>query len=220
AWVGWAVAQFMLMGSIKQNIQIRLILVGVVLVLMLVPLSTMPPFDDAIGDRVSSLFNNVQSDSSYKARTATYNENLSIALSSYLGRGLGGTLTVNETGSAVKVALDSGILDLFFTLGWVGTLPYLAGLIMLFLRQFFTFESRFDVFVAATRSITAASLVQMLFGNTAISIGGLILWGFLGVNLAAQRYYAHQKQQLVLPLAVNDQPPALHLGASGPPPLL
>ncbi|MEO1067520.1 MAG: O-antigen ligase domain-containing protein [Cyanobacteria bacterium J06638_6] len=221
AWVGWAVAQFMLMGSIKQNIQIRLILVGAVLVLMLVPLSTMPPFDDAIGDRVSSLFNNVQNDSSYRARTATYDENLSIALSSYLGRGLGGTLTVTDTGSAVKVALDSGVLDLFFTLGWVGALPYLAGLTMLFLRQFFTPESRSDVFVAAARSITAACLVQMLFGNTAVGVGGLMLWSFLGVNLAAQRYYAHQRhQQMALLLAPDDPSPALPLGTVSPPPLL
>ncbi len=224
AWIGWAVAQFMLMNSIKQKIQIRLLLIGAVLVLMLVPLSTMEPFSDVIGDRVSSLFDNVQDDSSYKARTATYDANLSIALSSYLGKGLGGTLSVGDTGAAVKVALDSGILDLFFTLGWFGALPYLAGLVMLFIRQFFTFESRFDVFVAATRSITVASLVQMVFGNTATGVGGLILWGFLGVNLSAHRYYAHQKQQLsqdfVLPPDSDVQPPELHLGGSQPQPLL
>lgn len=194
AWLGWALAQLMLISSIKQKLQIRLILIGLALALMLVPLSTIEPFGNVISDRVSSLFGNVQSDSSFQARTATYDANLRIALTSGLGKGLGGTFFVNESGAALKVALDSGVLDLFFTLGWVGALPYLAALLMLFLRQFFTQESRFDVFISATRAISAANIFQMLFGNTVTGIGGIILWSFLGVNLAAQRYYAHQRQ--------------------------
>lgn len=190
AWVGWAVAQLMLFTSIKSKFQIRLILIGAVLALMLVPLSMAGPFQDEISARVSSLFGNISSDSSFQARSATYENNLWPALSSVIGKGLGGTFSIGDSGGAVKVALDSGVLDIFFTLGWVGALPFLIGLFMLFSRQLKSYASRSDVFMSAARSISAANVIQLAFGNTATGIGGLMLWGFLGVSVAAHKYHS------------------------------
>lgn len=193
AWLGWVLGQSMLMSSVKSRLQIRLVLIGVFLALILIPLSMAEPFQERVGDRLST-FSDIGEDDSFQARSATYQENIWLALSSFLGRGLGGTLVLSETGGAVKVALDSGILDIFFTLGWIGALPYLMGLLVLFLRQFLLTNSFNDVFVSAARAISIAHVFQLLFGNTATGVAGIMLWSFLGFNLAAHKYYRYQKK--------------------------
>ncbi|MGB3519539.1 MAG: hypothetical protein WBA43_24010 [Elainellaceae cyanobacterium] len=191
AWAGWAVGLLTLVFSLKSTLQIRLIATIVALSLCVVPLTVIEPFSAVIGDRLES-FTNVQDDSSYEARAETYNKNLGVALSGLLGKGLGSTWTVKPNGQIERVALDSGILDTFFTLGWYGGLPYILGMLMLLFNQFRGPEGREDPFAAAARSITVSFLAILSLGPFMVGLSGMVMWGFLGIGMAARKHYLFQ----------------------------
>ena len=192
AWGAWALGLLMLLSSLKSQLQIRLIITIAILTICVIPLTSIEPFASVINARFESL-SNVQEDSSYGARTATYQDNIGIALSQVLGRGLGGTWAVTADGKTERVALDSGILDTFFTLGWFGAIPYLTGMFLLVSTQFQNSDIAKDLFASAARSITLALLIATLLGPFTTGSSGMVFWGFLGISLAAQKYYRYQR---------------------------
>lgn len=194
AWGGWIIAILTLISSIKQSIQIRLLGTFLVMLLCILPLTTIDPFASVIDKRLNTL-TNVQEDSSFEDRAETYAANFDAALSQSLGRGLGGTWYTGGNGQAVRVAFDSGILDIFFTLGWVGALPYLGGMLMLLFLQFSGEESTVDPFANAARAITSSHFVMLLLGSFMTGAPGLIFWSFLGLGLAAHKHYISQKRK-------------------------
>ncbi len=190
-WVGWAAAFLAFLPSLKLKLQVRLILTILLMGLMAVPLVTMEPFATPIQQRFESVSEG-QNDTSLQERTAGYEALLSRALTELMGAGINrspSNLPATGIGGA-----DSGILPLFFSLGWFGALPYLTGIFLILYRLFTTPESRQDPFSVASRAIAVGVLAQV--GLNMIFAGGMaiVLWGFLGISMAASRYYAHQKQ--------------------------
>lgn len=193
AWAGWVVGVLTLVVSLKSSLQIRLIITIVLMTLLVVPLTLVEPFNEVIGDRLES-FTNIQDDSSYEARAETYSENLGIALTGLLGKGLGSTWILKPNGQPERVALDSGILDTFFTLGWFGGIPYLAGMLLLAFNQVRGDEGRTDPFATAARSITMSFLAILTLGPFMLGLSGIIMWGFLGLGMAARKHHIYQRK--------------------------
>ena len=188
AWGGWVVGMLIMLGSLRSHLQLRLMVTLIVLAVCITPLTQIEPFASDIQSRLET-FTNVSEDSSFQARADTYAANIGLALSEGLGQGLGGTFRVVD-GRAERVALDSGILDIFFTLGWLGAIPYLGGLLMLVMNQFQGAEHQIDRFCAASRSITMSYLASLVLGPFTTGIAGLCLWSFLGLSVAARKYYS------------------------------
>jgi len=195
AWAGWVVGILTLVVSLKSSLQIRLIATIVCMTLLVVPLTFIEPFDEVIGERVES-FTNIQEDSSYEARAATYSENLGVALTGLLGQGLGSTWVLKPNGQPERVALDSGILDTFFTLGWFGGFPYILGILLLTFNQVRGDEGRTDPFATAARSITMSFLAILTLGPFMLGLAGIVMWGFMGFGMAARKYHIHQRQSI------------------------
>ncbi|MEO1147437.1 MAG: O-antigen ligase domain-containing protein [Cyanobacteria bacterium J06638_22] len=197
AWAGWIVGLLTLIVSLKSSLQIKLFATIVVMALCVVPLTMIEPFNDVIGDRLES-FTTIQDDSSYEARAETYSENLDTALSGLLGQGLGSTWVIQANGQLERVALDSGILDTFFTLGWFGGVPYIGGMLMLLFNQFRGDEGRYDAFASGARAITLSFFAILSLGPFMLGLAGMMMWGFLGFGMAARKhtvYQRHQRQQ-------------------------
>ena len=192
AWGAWALGLLTLISSLKSTLQIRLIITIALLTLCIIPLTTIEPFAEVINSRFES-FSNVQEDSSYRARQSAYAANIGIALSQVTGRGLGGTWVTTASGQAARVALDSGILDIFFTLGWLGALPYLIGALLLLMPQFQDRDVASDPFSSATRSITLSLFSATILGSFTTGAPGMVFWGFLGISLAARKYRAYER---------------------------
>jgi hypothetical protein len=192
-WGGWLLGVILIMGSVKAKIQMRLIIIILVMAVCVVPLTTIEPISDVVSERLESL-SNLQEDSSFKDRSGSYDRNLGLALSNILGNGLGNIWKVNEkTGQIEVFVIDSGILDMFFTLGWFGAIFYLGGLILILFSVMQYSEARFDSFVSAARAIGISSSLQLLIGSGMLSVAGMILWGFLAMAMSAHKYYQHQK---------------------------
>ncbi|MEH2425163.1 MAG: O-antigen ligase domain-containing protein [Nostoc sp.] len=192
-WGGWLFGVIMIMGSVKARIQMRLITIIVVMAICVVPLTTIEPISGVVAARLET-FSNLQEDGSFKDRSGTYDKNLGLALSNGLGNGLGNIWKVNEkTGQIEVVVIDSGILDMFFTLGWFGGIFYMGGLILLIISVSSYGEGRFDSFISAARAIGISSAGQLVIGSGMLSVAGMILWGFLAMAMAGHKYYSNPK---------------------------
>ncbi|MEZ2301875.1 MAG: O-antigen ligase domain-containing protein [Microcoleus sp.] len=181
AWGGWMVSLLALLSFLKGIVQIRLISVLLVIGILVVPLSTVEPFSKVIQSRVTSL-TNVKDDQSAKERGVLYSLMIDDALNEYIGKGNG---TIGP--------IDSGFLDMILTLGWLGSIPYVGGMFLLFFSLFQgSKSSTADSFACATRAIALGFLPMLAGSNVIIGISGMVFWGFLGLGMAANKYHSHQ----------------------------
>ncbi len=195
SWLGWLLGIVMIFGSVKAHLQMRLMAMILIIIICVIPLTNIEPISDVVTNRLET-FSQLEKDTSFNERSESYERNLNLALSNVLGNGLGNTWTLNEkTGQLEVFVIDSGILDMFFTLGWVGAIPYLAGLLLIIFTVFQYAEARFDSFVSTARAISITFCVQLVGYSTMIGLSGMIVWGFLAMAMAAHKYYQHQNTQ-------------------------
>ena len=180
AWLGWLVGMFDLLVFLKPKFQKRLILFVAILTLCLVPLVNLEPFSDVINARIQTL-SDLNNDTSASDRQGAYASQLETALTNVLGDGIGGRFA--------NQVFDSAILESFFTLGLFGGAFYLGGMMLLLSRLIGNFRNSTDVFLNAARAITISLVVQMPLGAVIRGLPGVVLWGFLGIGLAAQKYH-------------------------------
>ncbi len=178
AWGGWMVSLVALLGFLKGIVQMRFIAMLLVIAILVVPLSTVEPFAQVIQSRLTTL-TNVGDDQSAQDRAGLYALMIEDALKEFIGKG-NGTLA----------PIDSGVLEMILTLGWLGSIPYVGGLLLLFYSLFQgSKSSTSDRFASATRAI-AFGFVPMLAGsNVIVGISGMVFWGFLGLEMAANKYH-------------------------------
>jgi hypothetical protein len=191
-WGCWLVGLFSMITSIKPRLQMRLIVTILVMALCVVPLTTMEPFANAINSRLQTL-SSLENDDSANVRKKIYEDGFTKAMTNYLGNGIGNTFVVAKDGKLLPVVIDSGFLETFFTLGWVGAIPYLSGILILLFTGFQYPESRFDPFMAASRAVALGCFVALPGGSAMLSFSGMILWGFIALVIAAHKYYQHQQ---------------------------
>jgi hypothetical protein len=184
AWLGWVVGLLVLITSLKPRLQMRLFLVIFAMMLCVVPLTFIEPFGSVIGARLDS-FTNLDSDVSYNGRQGIYEENLGKALNSQLGLGLGGTWE----------NVDSAVIDTLLSLGWIGTLLYVGGLIALLFKLYQRSESKADTFASASKAICLSIFFMLLFSSLMLALPGTVLWVFLGMGTAADEFYSAKRKQ-------------------------
>ncbi|MEB3339123.1 MAG: O-antigen ligase domain-containing protein [Leptolyngbyaceae bacterium] len=189
AWLGWVVGLLAAITSLKAHLQMRLLITLLVMALGVLPLVTMPPFSETIQSRLQT-FTNPQQDQSYSDRTAGYRESLNAAFSQFLGQGFGNTEIENNYSIGVR---DSALLDMFFSLGWFGSIPYFGGLCLLSFALLQCVEAKVDGFINAARAIAFGVLAQFGFGSVMLGVTGMLLWGFAAMAMAGHRYYQQQQ---------------------------
>ncbi len=191
-WLGWLLALSLIISSVKARLQMRLIITVIVVALCVVPLTTVEPFSKIINNRVQTL-SNLENDNSAQVRQQIYKDSLGEAFSNGLGKGIGNIWAINAQGKLEAAVIDSGIIEIFSTLGWLGAIPYVSGLFLIFFNLFQSSEGRFDIFANTARAIGVSCFAQLVSGSAQIGIAGVILWGFLGISMAANKYYQHQR---------------------------
>jgi hypothetical protein len=191
AWGGFLVSLIILFISAKTNLKIRLIFTLTLCLIIIVPVASIEPFAGRISDRFDSIAN-IEQDNSFYQRSRNYDKNLQLALSTFEGKGFGNSVAFNkETGKFDKVVLDSGIMDIFFTLGWIGAIPYLTGLLMIIMGLAKSTMAETDSFMNASRSLGIGYSIQLFFGSSMTGVTGLLMWGFLGAAMASHTYHLH-----------------------------
>lgn len=175
-WLGWGSGFLVLLISLKAKFQMRLVFTLAVLLLCFIPLALTEPFSSVIVDRFSTL-SNLQNDGSASGRSGFFMALLGPALLSFVGEGIGGS------------TYDNALLAMWFNLGWVGTIPYLGGMLMLVITLFRSTEGGSDPFIAVARAVTVSALVRLPVNSPTVAASGMALWCFLGVGLAGIKYH-------------------------------
>lgn len=185
AWLAWFMGLMFLLAGLKPKFQIRLFIFGIVALACVVPLTSIEPFSEVIGDRLSTL-SDVSNDKSAADRQSNYAAWLGYAVSNFLGDGIGSTR---------DILLDSAILDSLISLGIFGCVFYCMGLAMLIFHLTTASNKIVDPFISASRAIVLSLFSQVFLGSIMVEFPGMLLWGFLGIGLAGQKYYLNINAQ-------------------------
>ena len=175
AWGSWLIALTIFMTSVNLKHQIRLILILCFLIALVIPLANTEPFAEEISSRLET-FGDLGGDGSANARQRTYSRLISTALTSFVGTGIG------------EMSLDNSLLDLLIYLGWIGTIFYLGGMIIVLLFIFQKSNST-DSFALSCRAIAMGIILRLPLGPVIIEANGLLLWSFLAMAAAAKMYH-------------------------------
>jgi hypothetical protein len=179
AWLSWFVGLFVFLRKSNPRVIVRVLALGVLLILCLLPWINDPRVSHLLGDRLDT-FSDVRQDDSFQQRLSMYRVLASDALAHPFGYGLS-----NET-NLHDVAIDSGILSLLFSLGWIGTLAFASGVASMFLVSPASPAVNQD-FPRVSKAIAIALLCQIVGGNIFVGVTGLLFWIFAAAHLAAMQ---------------------------------
>jgi len=187
AWIGWFAGILTLASSLKAKYQMRLIVTVLVIAVLVVPLATMEQFSGKLGDRFAT-FSNIEEDGSLQARQRLFKNQMNYALTNFVGDGVG------------TPKMDSALLSGMISLGWFGTICYVSGLLMLVFKLFQGGNNSDNLFLGTARAIVMTCLIRIPVNVSSIQgSGGLLLWGFLALAIASQKYYHHQRAVKIAP---------------------
>jgi hypothetical protein len=185
AWLSWLVGLFLILKSANPRAIARICLSIVLLLACVLPLATDTRVATVIRDRADT-FTDLSQDASFRDRTAMYRTLVADAMEAPFGYGFKDRL--DRKGFPV----DSGILVAIFSLGWLGSLLFAAGIISLCFELRRAVD-RSDHFSIAAKGIVIAILAQVIGGNVFANVTGAMLWLFAGLCMVSQR----RSEQLV-----------------------
>lgn len=190
AWGGWILA--VLFAVLKMTGPMRARMIGLMIfgTIVIIPISMFGPDESVgkVGDRLGT-FGNLEEDGSFNARMHMYQTRAITYIANPIGEGLGfvGGGSRNEEGSTRN--LDSGILALFVSLGWLGTGLFVAGIYFMLSDIIRKRNWALDQFSILTTGVGVSYLALMVMANQLLSIKGIIVWVFLSLALASRKYY-------------------------------
>jgi hypothetical protein len=184
-WLGWLVGLLIMVSSSSKKLQVRLAVTVIVMAICIAPLALIEPFKTVISNRLET-FTDLPNDGSAIGRQETYGYLSNLALTSFIGDGIGGA------------GMDSTVLMMPIHLGWLGTIPYLLGLIFIVYTLFHSSTSRIDPMVDTSQAIVMSCIVRAPLNSITLEASGMIMWAFLGIGMAALMY--HKDQQRIIHL--------------------
>jgi hypothetical protein len=189
-WGGWAIAMLIQLMKSSNRVRIRIIVSALVLVAACVPLLTVGPVADRMQQRLNTL-SNLSNDQSYQARNQFYADFAKTAFTDVTGEGLGATgastkLSSNNGQLGKYGSFDSGVMNIPFVLGWPGTLLYLSGVLWLIVRAVReALRMPEDRYATACLSLAISIFAMLVFTNSLVGTGGLLLFSSVFSLLAA-----------------------------------
>jgi hypothetical protein len=172
AWLSWIIGFALILKNANPRIVSRVLLSILLLLACLAPVKT---------------FSDLGHDESFGARMEMYRVLVNDALENPFGHGLK-NLEISH-----GITVDSGILIMVFSLGWVGSAFFACGALSLFLRKQHPREAS-DDFARVGKAVMIAILVQLLSGNIFVNVTGAMFWIFAGMYLGAHKYYENEQQ--------------------------
>ena len=163
-----------------------------VVLLLAAPAITHPRVMRAVAGRAASL-SSIEDDRSYRERLAITNYVVSHLEHDPVGDGLGllggaGKLQATNGRKLAVSALDSGVLEIFSVMGWMGGTLYtfaLLGVVFLIVRER---SARRDAVANGAAAAAIATLAMAFFGNVFNGVSGVLFWSAVGLAVAGQSY--------------------------------
>jgi hypothetical protein len=160
-------------------------------ILIAAPVITQPRVMSVLTRRAASV-RNLDADNSYQNRVMFTRYALKQMVRNPAGAGLGnlGGASKLLTGSKAGFALDSGPLEIYNVMGWIGGTLYCLALLAIILPIVRARKSKFEPTTNAAVAAVVALLAASLFGNIFNSVSGFFFWSAVGLATAGRTYGA------------------------------
>jgi hypothetical protein len=162
----------------------RLAFATLACIFLLVMIAQVPGIDDVVAQRIAT-FTQPGQDVSFSARVEGHQRALRELAQEPWGEGVGSTDTLHNTEGDDDIIgpHDSSMLELLYSLGWIGTLIYTLGLGSLGLQLFRANSD--SPFVLSAHAILVGFLAQSLLNSIFLGVLGFMVWTFASMSLAA-----------------------------------
>lgn len=177
-WLSWFVGLCVLLRKSQSRVIARMLALIILVIVCLLPFVDDPRIANVVGDRVQTL-SDVSHDESFGDRLDMYRILIINVIDHPFGYGVSNQNVMDD------FALDSGILRMFFALGWLGTILFAAGVISLLVTGEGTLGKNVHS-MAVYRSVMIALTAQVIGGNVFTGSNGLLFWSFAGAYLAGR----------------------------------
>jgi len=198
-WGGWVIALVIQLAKSSNRTRVRTILGLAVLAGLSMPLLAIGPVADRLQARLETI-TNLHDDHSYAERNQFYATFAETAFTNIAGMGLGATgtstkLTQSDNQLGKYGNFDSGVMNIPFVLGWPGTLLYLSGIGWMLARAVrASFSLKDEKFGAACLALACSMFAMLVFTNSFVSTGGLLLYTSMASLIAAAHWRKIQRQ--------------------------
>jgi hypothetical protein len=184
AWLNFAFGCVFLGFRLGMRTRPRLAVASLACVAFLIGVMQVPGVRLILQERVRTLAQPGQ-DVSYSARVEGHEQALLQIAQEPWGEGVGSTDTLHKTeGSDAFIGPhDSTVLEFLFSLGWIGTLIYSLGVLLLGVQLVRT--GRSDPFVVSAQAIMIGFLAQCLLNSVLLGPIGFMVWTFASMIIAA-----------------------------------
>ncbi len=199
AWLGFAIGFLVFAWYVPFRSISRIVLPLLSLGIVVGVLTMFTPLGDTIITRFQS-FSTLHDDVSLNERKKLYSSLTDRILNNPIGEGMGGTgaAATMSQGTAMQ-SIDSGLLDIVFSLGWFGALVYVVGVIGFVAFALRVRDVRDDYFDLSLRAGALATLSILPSFNSLTGVHGIVFWGFLGLcigrKLWVENWYEEQEKQ-------------------------
>ncbi|HEY1648174.1 MAG TPA: O-antigen ligase family protein [Terracidiphilus sp.] len=184
SWLSLVAGGIFLMARMEMRQRFRLAMGVVACAVVTLCLTAVPVVHDLLWQRIQT-FSDPSQDVSYSARVEGHEAAFSELSQEPFGEGLGSTDTKHATeGDDDMIGPhDSTILESLYSLGWIGTVIFIAGLVTLGLQLARTGRSR-DPFVLSAQAVLVGFLAQCLLNSVLLGVLGFMVWTFASLCLA------------------------------------
>jgi O-antigen ligase len=163
-----------------------------VVLLLAAPAITHPRVLEAVAGRAATL-SKLEDDRSYRERKQITNYVVQQLKRKPAGEGLGqlgsaGKLGASKGRKASVVALDSGPLEVFSVMGWMGGTLFTLAMIGILIPIVRERRARRDAVTNGAAAAVIALLVASLFGNVFNGVSGVMFWAAVGLATAGRTY--------------------------------
>ena len=162
-----------------------------VVLLLAAPAITHPRVLKAVAGRAAS-FSKLEEDRSYRERRQITHFAVQQLQRNPAGQGLGqigsaGKLTASGRKGSVA-ALDSGVLEVFSVMGWMGGALFTLAIVGLLIPIAGERRERRDAVTNGAAAAVVALLAASLFGNVFSGAAGVMFWSAVGLATAGRTY--------------------------------
>jgi hypothetical protein len=184
SWLSLVAGGIFLMVRMEMRQRFRLAMGIVACAVVTFSLTAVPVIHDLLWQRVQT-FSDPSQDVSYSARIEGHEAAFSELSQEPFGEGLGSTDTKHATDGDDDMIgpHDSTILESLYSLGWIGTVIFFAGLVTLGIQLARTGRSR-DPFVLSAQAVLVGFLAQCLLNSVMLGVLGFMVWTFASLCLA------------------------------------
>ena len=187
SWFCLLLCLFIYVTSLKPKYQTKIVVGLAVAFVVILAFLSIEEFSSVIFRRFDSL-SSLGEDRALELRAEAYNQVLDSLLFNLIGSGFGSSirdLVLLSDG-------DTSFLSMLLWFGLLGTLIYCFGVVLCVSKLLVEKRAQQDTFFLAARTICLGLLPMSLTGQMFPSAGGMVFWGFIGLGLAASKYYQEE----------------------------